>query len=103
MITQDNYKVNFSDDYSNNELYQFEVESKGCLFGTHVEINNKSYAIDFYDSIRFKQDIDEELKSSKYHFNDTNIVFLEKVNLKNIVEALNHIYNEGLYKRMNNA
>ena len=85
------YKI-LNTEYFNDDLYQFEVESKGCLLDINIEILNKIYILSFYDTYRFKEDIDEELTDLNFiqlsNIDKGNIFFLKKVTLKNILLAI---------------
>jgi hypothetical protein len=54
-IKQNGFQV-FFDHNLDDVLVQFEIQSKGYLYGTILKINNeKEYQINFYDSSRFKK------------------------------------------------
>ncbi|MCL2152418.1 MAG: hypothetical protein FWH57_05585 [Oscillospiraceae bacterium] len=94
-----NYNVIFACDL-NDERIQFETESKGCLFGTVIEIEGKSrYQVNFYNSTRFKQDVDEELKNDSL-FYEENIVIVEEFTRENLLNAISCIVNNKLYEKM---
>lgn len=97
MIENNKYNIKFINEYLESELYQFEVESKGCLFGVIIETkNNISYNLDFYDTTRFKQDMDIELEDASFIY-DYNIIILKKVTLKNIINAINKLWVENSF------
>lgn len=86
--------------YFDDDLYQLEVESKGCLLNINVEFsNNIKYKISFYDISRFSQDVAEELQQSSF-FYDENIIFLTRITKDNIVRTINELENKGIYCRL---
>jgi hypothetical protein len=56
------YKIIDESNYFGDSLYQFEVESKGWLSGIFIENEDCIHTLNFYDTYRFKEDIDDELK-----------------------------------------
>lgn len=70
-----------------DELFEFECESKGCVFNFDVVVNGKQRVINFYDLTRFSQDAESELNENGY-FSDENAVILLKVTKKNIMSYL---------------
>lgn len=80
------YIIKIEKDFSD---YAWEVESKGC-FEVDIQIFDKLYAFNFYDSIRLKQTIEDDLRSNQYFFYE-NMVVLPKVNLRNIEKFIEKI------------
>lgn len=86
--------------YFDDDLYQLEVESKGCLLNIIVEFsNNIKYKISFYDISRFSQDVAEELQQSSF-FYEENIIFLTRITKENIIRTINELENKGIYYRL---
>lgn len=86
--------------YFDDDLYQLEVESKGCLLNIIVEFsNNIKYKISYYDISRFSQDIAEELQQSSF-FYEENIIFLTRITKDNIIRTINELENKGIYYRL---
>lgn len=86
--------------YFDDDLYQLEVESKGCLLNINVEFsNNIKYKISFYDISRFSQDVAEELQQSSF-FYEENIIFLTRITKDNIIRTINELENKGIYYRL---
>ena len=86
--------------YFDDDLYQLEVESKGCLLNIIVEFsNNIKYKISFYDISRFSQDVAEELQQSSF-FYEENIIFLTRITKDNIIRTINELENKGIYCRL---
>jgi len=86
------HKIKDAEYYFDDDLYQLEVESKGCLIGIEIEISEVIYTLSFYDSYRFKSDIDEELENSLFveltEIDNNNIIFLKKVTKPNVLLAI---------------
>ena len=59
-----NYIINLSDDFCE---YAWEIELKGCL-EVDIQIFDKLYTFNFYDPIRLKQTIEDDLRSNQYYF-----------------------------------
>lgn len=86
--------------YFDDDLYQLEVESRGCLLNIIVEFsNNIKYKISFYDISRFSQDVAEELQQSSF-FYEENIIFLTRITKDNIIRTINELENKGIYCRL---
>lgn len=86
--------------YFDDDLYQLEVESRGCLLNIIVEFsNNIKYKISFYDISRFSQDVAEELQQSSF-FYEENIIFLTRITKDNIIRTINELENKGIYYRL---
>lgn len=86
--------------YFDDDLYQLEVESKGCLLDIIVEFsNNIKYKISFYDISRFSQDVAEELQQSSFLYEE-NIIFLTRITKDNIIRTINELENKGIYCRL---
>lgn len=86
--------------YFDDDLYQLEVESKGCLLDIIVEFsNNIKYKISFYDISRFSQDVAEELQQSSFLYEE-NIIFLTRITKNNIIRTINELENKGIYCRL---
>jgi hypothetical protein len=81
-----NYIINFSDDFSE---YAWEIELKGC-FEVDIQVFDKLYTFNFYDPIRLKQTIEDDVRSNQYSFCE-NMVVLPKVNLRNIEKFIEDI------------
>lgn len=93
-------KIYNSEYYFDDDLYQLEVESKGCLLDIIVEFsNNIKYKISFYDISRFSQDVAEELQQSSF-FYEENIIFLTRITKDNIIRTINELENKGIYCRL---
>lgn len=86
--------------YFDDDLYQLEVENKGCLLNIIVEFsNNTKYKISFYDISRFSQDVAEVLQQSSF-FYEENIIFLTRITKDNIIRTINELENKGIYCRL---
>ncbi|CAI3159271.1 MULTISPECIES: hypothetical protein [Acinetobacter] len=83
-----NYIINLSDDFSK---YAWEIELKGC-FEVDIQVFDKLYTFNFYDPIRLKQTIEDDLRSNQYFFCE-NLVVLPKVSLDNIEKFIENIIN----------
>lgn len=59
-----NYIINLSDDFCE---YAWEIKLKGCL-EVDIQIFDKLYTFNFYDPIRLKQTIEDDLRSNQYFF-----------------------------------
>ena len=93
------YRTSSIDEYLIDELYRFEVESKGYLFGVIVETEKFLYNLDFYDLTRFKQDVDNELSNNDFVYG-YNIIILKRVTLQNIVDAIDKLWLNKTFSKM---
>lgn len=80
------YIIKIEKDFSD---YAWEIELKGC-FEVDIQIFDKLYTFNFYDPIRLKQTIEDDLRSNQYFFYE-NMVVLPKVNLRNIEKFIEDI------------
>lgn len=97
-IHGDNFVIVF--DFKIDDLFLMEIKSKGCILGILVKIKNEiEIKIDFYDSVRFKQEIDYELDCSNF-FYEENIVVIKEVTIEEIVVAVENIVSKKIYERM---
>jgi hypothetical protein len=80
------YIIKIEKDFSD---YAWEIELKGC-FEVDIQIFDKIYTFNFYDPIRLKQTIEDDLRSNQYFFYE-NMVVLPKVNLRNIEKFIEDI------------
>jgi hypothetical protein len=88
------------DYYINDELYQFEVENKGCLLNVTIEFSNKlRYRVSFYDICRFKQDLLDEMNDTCF-FYEENLVFLKKITLENILRTISTFNEHKTYLKL---
>lgn len=90
------YEIIDEANYFEDSLYQLEVESKGWLSGISIKSEDHIYALNFYDTYRFKQDIDEELKENSFlnlNYYDSNIIFLKKVMPQLVLDAIEKLFN----------
>ena len=93
------FSVSFPYDVD-DKLNQFEMQAKGCLSNTILKLNSGiEYEINFYDSTRFKQDVDEEVKIYGL-FYEENVVLIEEITKEKLLYALNKIFDGGLCKKM---
>ncbi len=98
-IKTDNYIINFIEEYSDN-LYQFEVESKGYFYGVTVVLNNgKTYQLSIYNSTRLKQDVDDEIENTGF-FYEENIVFLKNIDKDTIIEGVKKLWEHNCFENM---
>jgi hypothetical protein len=88
------------DYYIKDELYQFEVENKGCLLNVSIKFpNHLIYRISFYNITRFEQDLDEEMIDDCF-FYEENIVFLKNITLENIIKTIYTFNEKKIYLRL---
>lgn len=99
-VDNNNYIISFTNDFS-DDLFQFEMESKGYLYNTKLLLKNgRSFNIVFYDTTRFKQDVDEVLENGLACFYEENLVIVEKLTKEILLEAIEYIWNKKLYLKM---
>lgn len=99
MIRRKGYNIKFIDEYLIDELYRFEVESKGCLLGVIVETEKFLYNLDFYDITRFAQDVNDTLVGNDFVY-EYNIIILKKVTLQNVVDAIDKLWLNKTFSKM---
>lgn len=57
-----NYIINLSEGFSESA---WEIELKGC-FEVDIQVFDKLYTFNFYDPIRLKQAIEDDLRSNQF-------------------------------------
>ena len=89
------YKIIDESNYFGDSLYQFEVESKGWLSGISIENEDCIYTLNFYDTYRFKEDIDEKLRKDSFvdiNNYESNIIFLTKITPTSVLYAIEKLF-----------
>ena len=77
--------IKFPDWFDN--LTEIECEAKGFISTIEIMIDRRVEIYTIYDSIRFDQDIFEELSAEGYFYLE-KLLIVRKVNKENIVNAL---------------
>ena len=91
------YKIEFPKDYKENSLIQFEAEAKGYLYGVLLTVNNIKYTLSFYDIIRLKQDVEEELEDNNYFF-ESNLIIVNRVKKEVIIKTIDRLVKKNEFK-----
>lgn len=100
LIDKVDYSIEITDDF-NNELFLFEMESKGYLTNTLLRIKNgNSYKLDFYDIVRLKQDAESELLDGLPCFYQENLIIVDSLNKKKILNAIEFVWKNKTFLRM---
>lgn len=68
-----------------DELFEFEVSSKGYIFNLQLNINNVVKSFNIYDEVRLRQDIDEGAVQGELF---ENFLVLKEINKNTIIEAI---------------
>ena len=100
LIDKGDYSIEITDDF-NNELFLFEMESKGYLTNTLFKMKNgHSYKLEFYDIVRLKQDAESELLEGMPCFYQENIIIVDSLNKKAILNAIEFVWKKKIFLRM---
>ncbi len=98
-IKTKNYTINFTEEYSDS-FFQFETEAKGYFYGVTVTLNNgKTYGLNIYNSTRLKQDVDDEIDTYGF-FYEENIVFLKNVDKDSIIKGIKKLWDNNSFENM---
>lgn len=81
-------KVIFPEWY--DDLSEFECKSKGCALNFNVELNGSALFFNFYDIIRFTQDVESDLEEYGF-FKDEDVVILPEVTREYICKFLSSL------------
>jgi hypothetical protein len=84
-----------------DELTQIETDARGCL--NHVFVKDRDdqiYEVAFYDCVRLAQDLEYEVSSGRMCIADPGMIVLPAVRLANMKTAVEHLSNEGFFRRM---
>jgi hypothetical protein len=79
--------------------YEWEVIAKGWFADVLVNVAEKNYKLQFYDSIRLAQEVTDALAENSF-FYGVNVVVVSVVDLRNIQDAVKSIVEEGLIYSM---
>ena len=66
--------------------HESEVESKGWFADARLTHCGQSYRLNFYDPVRLRQDIEEELQRGNIFF-EPNVVVVQSVTRRNMEKA----------------
>lgn len=88
--------MNLPEDFND---YAWEFESKG-FFQLDIEIYDKIYTFNFYDSVRLNQTIKDDLNSSQFLFYE-NLVVLESITIENIEKFILYVIDTPYINQFN--
>ena len=81
------------------EDYAWQLEAKGRCSGVVIKVGGRSVKPVFYDPVRLKQDLDEEISSKRY-FLERNLIVLETVSREAIEAVVRDLAASGELERM---
>ena len=67
--------------------YAWEVEAKGVFWGASVAAGERQTPVTFYDPVRLRQDVDEELGAGRV-FGASRLLVVERVTVENMQAAV---------------
>jgi hypothetical protein len=83
------YVVHLPENYANDEA---EIEDKGYLFGTVIEVGLRRYRPTFYNVVRLQQDVMFVLQEEGMHaFVETNVVVVAQLTRQHIDRAIDQL------------
>lgn len=88
--------LNLPEDF--NE-YSWEFKLRGCC-QLDIEIYDKIYTFNFYDSVRLNQTIKDDLNSSQFFFYE-NLVVLESITIENIEKFIIYVMDTSYLNQFN--
>jgi hypothetical protein len=74
--------------------YAFEVESKGWFAEARLSLSGRQYRLSFYDSVRLRQEIEDELRRGNIFF-EPNLVVVQSVTRRNMEKAAELVVRSG--------
>ena len=87
------YELSFPKDFDD---YEWELESKGWFSDITMKVGDVNYRLNFYDSARLSQDIDDELLAHEAFFEE-NLIIVKVVNRLHIENAVQYLVESGRY------
>ncbi|WP_268627741.1 hypothetical protein [Paenibacillus alvei] len=91
------YNLYFLDD---SERSIWEAESKGYRSDVYVELQDDVFHINVYDQIRLIQDFEEEIKQSGYYQIEPNLILVQSVNEKEILNTINNLIRTDYFQNI---
>ncbi|OGO90607.1 MAG: hypothetical protein A2Y17_01485 [Clostridiales bacterium GWF2_38_85] len=89
-----NIKIYFEDDTENAEDLAI---NKGYRHDVYVKINNDIYNVRVYSLIRLQQDFITDITQLGYFAVEPNLILVNDVNRKEIIETINKIHKNFAY------
>jgi hypothetical protein len=86
-----NYSLVFPQEFDD---YAWEVESKGWFASAKLTFLEKQYQITFYDPVRLRQTVEDELQSESVFF-EPNLVVVPAVTRENMEKAIDFLIQSG--------
>ncbi|GAV11881.1 hypothetical protein PBN151_1810 [Paenibacillus sp. NAIST15-1] len=91
------YNLYYLDD---SERGIWEAESKGYRSDVYIELQDDVFHINVYDQIRLIQDFEEEIKQYGYYQIEPNIVLVQTVNEKEILNTINNLIRTDYFQNI---
>ncbi len=80
-----------------DERHQDEAKSRGFLSHVLVAVHGKYYPVEFYDTIRLTQDLEEMARHGKGYIADVGLIVLPELTLLNMESAVKQAHAEGFF------
>lgn len=90
-------KITFEDD---TELAEFEAVNKGYRNDVYVTIDKSTFNVAVYSMIRLQQDFESEVDNYGFYSVDANLVIVKETCRKEIIKAINNLYEEGYFNKI---
>jgi hypothetical protein len=86
-------------EYGFDERTQEEARARGYLSHVQVQLDNGNrYSIVFYDTVRLKQDLEEEVKLGLAFIAEPGMIVLEDINLESMQAAVDRLDQEKFFE-----
>ena len=80
---------------------EYESPFRGYLAGLIVQLEDGSrFSMFFVDPVRLRQELDDEVRAGHPYFTEPNMVVLPEVTGQAVKDAVEHLFNEGFFKRL---
>ena len=92
-------RLEFTHEFGERE--EQEAEDRGYLnFSVAVLEDGKRIPIVFYDPVRLKQDLEEEIKFGKSCIAEVGLIVVPSVSRENMQKAVNQLLQEGFFDEL---
>ena len=85
------YSLLFPGEY---DVYEWEVEAKGCFSEARLSTSGRRYRLSFYDPARLGQEIESELQRGSVFF-EPNLIVVQSVTRLNMQKSVEILVRSG--------
>ncbi|MEA5516991.1 hypothetical protein [Nodularia sp. UHCC 0506] len=84
----------------NDERDEIEAIAKGYRNDVYVKTTTGMYHVHIYDIVRLQQDFEDEQQEQGYYSIDHNLILVEEVSKKVVVNTVKKLEEEGYFEKI---